>query len=76
MVFEFGETHHRSSDGTSPNEDEETPSPIALVSQCYQGNRGVRTCNMPVDGGMVPLAQSLLPFAPGGEGMVGGGGDI
>lgn len=31
---------------------------------------------MPVDSGMVPLAQSLLPLAPSREGMVGGGGDI
>lgn len=31
---------------------------------------------MPVDGGMVPLAQSLLPLAPSREGVIGGGGDI
>lgn len=64
VVFESGKAHHRASDGASPDKDKETPAPIALVSQGYQGDRRVGAGDMPVDGGMVPFPQSLLPLAP------------
>ena len=76
VVLQFGETHHGANNGTRPDEDEEAPSPVALVAQGNQSDRRVGTGDVPVDGGMVPLAQSLLPLAPSREGMVGGGGDI
>ena len=76
MVLELGKAHHCSGNGACPDEDKETPSPIALFAHCNQGDRGIRTGNMPVDGGMIPFAQSLLPFAPGRDGVVGGRGDV
>lgn len=65
VVLEPGKTHDGSGDGARPDKDEEAPAPVALVAQRNQGDRGVGTCNVPVDGGVVPLSQSLLPFAPG-----------
>ena len=76
MVLEVGEAHYCASDGASPDEDEEAPSPVTLVSQGYQRDRGVRTSDVPVDSGMVPFAESLLPLAPCRESMIGGGGDV
>ena len=76
VVFEFGKAHHRACNGTSPDKDEETPSPITLVAKGDEGDRRVGTSDVPVDGGVVPLAQSLLPLAPCREGVVGGGGDV
>lgn len=32
VVFQFGETHHGANNGTRPDEDEEAPSPVALVA--------------------------------------------
>ena len=76
MVLELGKAHHRACYGACPDEDKETPSPIALFAHRNQGDRGIRTGNVPVDGGMIPFAQSLLPFAPGRDGVVGGRGDV
>ena len=76
MVLELGKAHHRACYGACPDEDKETPSPIILFAHCNQGDRGIRTGNVPVDGGMIPFAQPLLPFAPGRDGVVGGRGDI
>ena len=68
--------NHRTRYGTSSDIDEEAPSPVALFAHGYQCDRRVGTSDVPVDGGMIPFAQSLLPLAPGGEGMVSGGSDI
>ena len=76
MVLELGKAHHRACYGACPDEDKETPSPIALFAHRNQGDRRVRTCNVPVNGGMIPFAQSFLPFAPGRDGVVGGRGDV
>jgi branched-chain amino acid transport system permease protein len=63
-------THDGSGNGASPDKDKKAPSPISLVSHRNERDWRVRAGNMPVDGGMVPFAQSLLPFAPGRNGMV------
>ena len=76
VVLELGEAHYCACYGASPDKDKEAPAPIALVAQGDEGNRRVGTGYVPVDGGMVPFAQSLLPLAPSREGMIGGGGDI
>ena len=76
MVLELGKAHHCSGNGACPDEDKETPSPIALFAHRNQGDRGIRAGNVPVDGGMIPFAQPLLPFAPGRDGVVGGRGDV
>ena len=76
MVLELGKAHHGSGNGACPDEDKEAPSPIALFAHRNQGNRRVRTGNVPVDGGMIPFAQPLLPFAPGRDGVVGGRCDV
>ena len=70
VILESGKTHDGSGNGASPDKDKKTPSPISLVSHRNERDWRVRTGNMPVDGGMVPFAQSLLPFAPGRNGMV------
>ena len=76
MVLEFGKAHHRACYGACPDEDKEAPAPIALFAHRNQGDRRVRTGNVPVDGGMIPFAQPLLPFAPGRDGVVGGRCDV
>ncbi len=70
------QSNHHARYGTSSDIDEEAPSPVALFAHGYQCDRRVGTSDVPVDGGMIPFAQSLLPLAPGGEGMVSGGSDI
>ena len=70
VILESGKTHDGSGNGASPDKDKKTPSPISLVAHRNERNWRVRTGNMPVDGGMVPFAQPLLPFAPGRNGMV------
>ena len=70
VILESGKTHDGSGNGASPDKDKEAPSPISLVSHRNERDWRVRTGNMPVDGGMIPFTQSLLPFAPGRNGMV------
>ena len=70
VILESGKTHDGSGNGKSPDKDKKTPSPISLLSHRNERDWRVRTGNMPVDGGMVPFAQSLFPFAPGRNGMV------
>ena len=55
MLLEFDETDDSSCDGTSPDEDKQTPAPIALCSQRHQSQWRIGSCDMPVDGGMVPF---------------------
>jgi len=76
VVLEPGKTHDGSGDGARPDKDEEAPSPVALVAQRNQGDRGVGTRNVPVDGGVVPLSQSLLPLAPCRDGVINRGCDV
>lgn len=76
VVLEPGKTHDGSGDGARPDKDEEAPAPVVLVAQRNQGDRGVGTRNVPVDGGVVPLAQTLLPRRPGAQGVVNRGGDV
>ena len=76
VVLEMCKAHDGACYGTSPDEDEEAPSPVALVSQGDERDGGVGACYVPVDGGMVPFTKPFLPLAPCGDGVVGGGGDI
>ena len=76
VVLEPYEAHHRTRYGAGPDEDEQAPSPVSLLAHGYERDGRIGTSYVPVDGGMVPFAQSLLPLAPGREGMVGGGGYI
>ncbi len=55
VVLELGKAHDGSGNGASPDKDKEAPSPISLVAHRNQGDRRVRTGNVPVDGGMIPL---------------------
>ena len=76
VILESGKTHDGSGNGASPDKDKKAPSPVTLFAHGYERDRGVGTGNMPIDGGMVPFAQTFLPLAPGGNGMIGGGSDV
>ena len=76
VILESGKTHDGSGNGASPDKDKKAPSPVTLFAHGYERDRGVGTGNMPVDGGMVPFAQTFLPLAPGRNGMIGGGSDV
>ena len=76
VVLELGKTHDGSGNGASPDKDKKAPSPVTLFAHGYERDRGVGTGNMPIDGGMVPFAQTFLPLAPGRNGMIGGGSDV
>ena len=56
-----------------PYKDKERPAPIAVLAQRNKRYGRVAAGYMPVDGGMVPLAQLLLPRRPCRQGMVYGG---
>ena len=72
MGFELVETCDGADDGTQPYKAEQCPSPIALVTQGDEGDGRVGTCDMPVDGGMVPLAQPFFPRRPCRQCMIHG----
>ena len=72
VIFQFTEAGHSAYHCTKPHKDEKTPPPIALVSQGYERYRRIRAGNMPVNSGMIPLAQPLFPFGIGRQGMVNG----
>ena len=74
--LEVDKTHHRAGYGTSPNENEQAPSPIVLLPQGYERDGRIRARDVPIDGGMIPPAQPLFPFAPSREGMINGGSQV
>ena len=76
VVFQFDETGDGAGDGCSPDKREQAPSPVALFAQGNERDGRIRTRNVPVDGGMVPLAQPLFPHASCLDGMIDGGGEI
>ena len=70
VVLQSSETHHRAHDGTRPYKHEQSPSPSAVLSQRRQRQWRVAARNMPVDGSMVPFAQSLFPYASCAQRMI------
>ena len=70
MLLQPDEADDGSRDGTHPYEAEQRPAPIALGAQRHQRQWRVRARYVPVDGGMVPLAQPLLPLRPAGQRVV------
>ena len=64
------------SDGCRPHEDEERPPPQPFLTQGDERQGRVAACYMPVDGRVIPFAQSFLPLRMGRQGMIGRRGDI
>ena len=62
MFLQTDKAHDGTSYRTSPDEDKETPTPVALFTQRYQSQWRIATRDMPVDGSMIPLTQTLLPL--------------
>ena len=56
MAFEMVEGDYRAHYGAKPHEAEQCPSPQALVAKCHEGYWGIGARNMPIYGGVVPLA--------------------
>ena len=61
VLLQPDKTDNGARNGTQPYEREERPAPVALGAQGNQCQWGVGACNVPVDGSMVPTAQSLFP---------------
>ena len=76
MLLEFAKTHDGAHNGAQPHEGEQGPTPIAHLTQGNERDGAVGTRNVPIDGGMVPLAQHFLGSPPFGQGVIDGGGDI
>jgi hypothetical protein len=76
VILDVDETADGAGDGARPDEDEECPAPVALGAHGDEGDGRIGTGDVPIDGGMVPLAQPLLPDGTGGEGVINGGGDV
>ena len=76
MGFELVEGDDGAGNGGGPHEGEECPAPESLVAHGHEGDGRVGAGDVPVDGGMVPAAQPLLPLVLGAEGVIDGGGDI
>lgn len=76
VSLKLAKAHERAHECRSPHEDEQRPSPIAFMTQADEGDGRIGTRDMPVDGGMVPLAETFLPRRPGAQRMIGRRGDI
>ena len=76
MRFQLVETRYRSQDSAEPDKTEQCPAPVALVAQGYERYRRIRACDMPVDSGMIPFPQTLLPRRPCRQGMIERGSNI
>ena len=63
-------------DGGSPDEGDERPTPVAVLAQGYERDGRIGACYVPVDSGVVPLAQTLFPGRPCRESVIDGGGDV
>ena len=63
-------------DGTRPDEDKQRPAPVALLAQRRQCQRRVGAGYVPVDGGVVPLAEPLLPLRVVTYGVIDGRGHV
>ena len=60
VLLQSEKTHDGARYGTRPHKDEQAPAPIASITHGDEGEWRVAARNVPVDGGMVPLAQHLL----------------
>ena len=58
--MQLSETHDGAHDGAGPHEDEEAPAPQPLLAQGDERDGGVGAGDVPVDGGVVPLAEHLF----------------
>lgn len=76
VFLQTDKADYRSDYGAEPHEAEEAPPPIALLAQGYERKWRVAAGNMPVDGGVVPASQTLLPAASARHGMINGGGGV
>ena len=56
MVFQSDKRYDGTRQSTSPNEAEHGPAPIALLTKGNEGDGGIGSGYMPVDGCMVPFA--------------------
>ena len=76
VLLEPRKAHHRAHDGARPDEGEEGPAPPSLLAQGNERDGGIGTGNVPVDGGMVELAQHFLELPLRGQGVIDGGGNV
>ena len=76
VVFQAHKRCNGSCQCTAPDETKQSPTPIALVAKGDERDGGVGAGNVPIDGGMVEFAQTLLPLRLCRHGMIGCGRDI
>lgn len=76
MSLQRREALYGARNGGSPDEGEERPTPVAVLAQGYERDGRIGACYVPVDSGMVPLAQTLFPGRPCRESVIDGGGDV
>ena len=76
VLLESNEADDGASDGAEPDKGKKAPAPVALLAEGDKGQRRIGASNVPIDGGMVPLAEPLLPLGMVANGVVKGGGDV
>ena len=76
VLLETAETDDGAGNGRQPHKAEESPAIGPIVAQRYQRDGRIGPSYAPVDGSMVPTAQTLLPLAVAARGMIDGGGEI
>lgn len=76
MALQTHEALHGSGYCRHPDEDEERPAPIAILAQRHKRDGRIRSSYVPIYGGVVPLAQPLLPGRPCRKGVINGRSDV
>lgn len=76
MALESHKALHGSGYCRHPDEDEEHPAPIAILAQRHKRDRRIRSGYVPIYGGVVPLAQPLLPGRPCRKGVIDSRSDV
>lgn len=72
VVAEVTEADDGADDGREPYEREEAPAPIALLAQGDECQRRIAAGDVPVDGGVVPAAQTFFPRTSARHGVIEG----
>lgn len=76
VVFQSDERGDGACDGRRPDEGEQGPAPGTLAAQGDERDGRVGSCDVPVDGGMVPPSQPCLPARAGRQRMIDGRGNV
>lgn len=76
VFLEFAKTHDGAHDSTNPHESEESPTPVAYLTQGNEGDGAIRTRNVPIDCCVVPFPEYSLSSPSLRQRVIDRGGNI